>query len=117
MTTIFNMIRDVNGYNGFGLPFSDTGQRVTLTGSVATEMVVPSNGNATYPNWIAVFSFSSGDDVHVGCNETATLPNGSVAASAIQMNPSARKVKSGDTLSFITASSSATVQVSYYAVY
>ncbi len=35
MTTRFYMIRDINGYNGFGLPFCDDKFNVTLAVGVA----------------------------------------------------------------------------------
>ncbi len=59
MSTKFNMTRDVNGYNGFGVMFADDAYQASLTANVAQSLTIPSN----YQNWIAVFSYTPGADV------------------------------------------------------
>lgn len=97
--TKFNMTRDINGYNGFGLPFTLDGYSAVLATGVEQNITVPSN----YPYWIAIFSYTPGSSVWVDTLDTAVAPAGAFSASTSQLNPSARFVNAGDTLSFITA--------------
>ncbi len=99
MSTKFNMTRDINGYNGFGLKFADDSYQTTLAANVAQTLTVPSN----YPNWIAIFVVSPGSNIWIANNDEATVPGGSFLQDSSELNPVARQVKSGDILSFITA--------------
>jgi hypothetical protein len=112
MSTKFNMTRDVAGYNGFGVMFADDGQQTTLTANAAQTVTVPSN----YPNWLAVFSFTPGSNIWVG-NGTTAVPGGSFSSTTADLNPSARFVTKGQTLTFITSdTTSPQVKVSFYVV-
>lgn len=98
-STKFSMVRDINGYNGFGiLPTFDI-QGCSLTANVAQSFVVPSN----YPYWIAIFNFSPGSNIWVSFTGAATVPTGTMASLTSVLNPSARQVFKGQTISFITA--------------
>ena len=111
MSTKFNMSRDVNGYNGFGLPFALDGQAVVLTAGAAETFTVPSN----YPCWIAIFSYTPGSSVWVDGINTAATPSGTVAATTARLNPVACEVRAGQLISVITDDTSLPeVQVSYY---
>jgi len=99
MSTKFNMTRDVAGYNGFGIPFAQDGYSMVLAATVAQSVTVPDN----YPNWIAIFGYTPGATVWVDGITTAVAPTGAAAASTAKLNPSARYVKAGDTISFITS--------------
>lgn len=111
MPTKFAMTRDINGYNGFGIPFCIENWKTTLTANVAQTVTVPSS----YENWIAIFSFSPGSNIYVANNTTATVASGIFAQSSSQLNPAARYVQAGDVLSFITADSDSPVaEVSFY---
>lgn len=113
MTTKFNMTKDVAGYNGFGIMFADDGKQAVLAVGVAQSVTVPSN----YPNWIAVFGYTPGATVWVANNVTAAAPTGAFTNSTADLNPSARFVKAGDVLSFITSdTTSPQVKVSFYVV-
>lgn len=113
MSTKFNLTKDVAGYNGFGVKFADDGFKGILATSVEQHITVPSN----YPNWLAVFSYSPGSNVWVDGSTTAVVPTGAFTASKADLNPSARFVKAGDTLSFITSdSTSVQIKVSFYIV-
>jgi len=122
MTTKFNMTRDINGYNGFGLVFSDTNYKTTLSTGVAQSLTVPNSiplgGAPTSANLhlIAVFSFEPGTRVWVANGATAVVPTGSFVATASQLNPAARDVQAGDVLSFITNDTTADVSVAFYAI-
>lgn len=100
MSTKFNMTRDINGYNGFGIqPTYDIYGATLATSTVAT-IAVPSN----YPNWIAIFSYSPGTNVWVSFTGTAAIP-GSSSFSLVNssLNPAARMVERGMTISLITS--------------
>lgn len=111
--TQFSMTRDVNGYNGFGLPFSINNDSATLAQNTDTTLTVPSFSG----HYIAIFAYEQGATVWVSLNATATTPAGNTFASTnSQMNPTARYVKAGDVLHFITGDTTAQVSVSFYAI-
>lgn len=113
MTTKFNMTRDVAGYNGFGVKFADDGFSGVLANGVAQSVTVPS----TYPNWIAVFSYTPGSNIWVDGTNTASVPGGAFSATTSDLNPSARQVSAGQVLSFKTTdTTSPQVKVSFYVV-
>lgn len=113
MTTKFNLTKDVGGYNGFGVMFADDGYSGILAVGVAQSVTVPSN----YPCWLAVFSYTPGANIWVDNSTTAVAPTGAFAATKADLNPSARFVKKGTTLSFITSdTTSPQVKVSFYVV-
>lgn len=113
MSTKFNMTRDINGYNGFGVPFALDGQTAVLAANVEQHITVPSN----YSNWIAVFSFTPGSNIWVDGITTAVVPAGAFSASTAELNPAARAVKAGQTLSFITSdTTNPLVSVSFYII-
>jgi hypothetical protein len=123
MATKYNLTRDINGYNGFGLDFTDTGYNVTLTASTDTTLTVPNInplGGASYsgsaqPQLIAIFSYTAAKDVWVSKNAAASVPAGAtLAASSSRLLPTARKVQGGDVLHFYTTASSASVDVQFY---
>jgi len=98
MSTKFQMTRDINGYNGFGIMPSDDIQTGILATSTAQSIVVPDN----FENWIAIFSYTPGASVWVSFKTTAVVPSGAFSASASTLNPAARQVKAGQTISLIT---------------
>lgn len=123
MATKFALSRDVNGYNGFGLKFTDTAYSCTLATSTDTSLAIPeyaSIGGAAYygnaePKLIAIFSYDPGSSVWVAKNTAASVPAGSsFAATASELNPSAREVSGGDVLHFFSAGTTINVSVSLY---
>ena len=112
MTTKFSMTRDINGYNGFGLAFSDTNYNTTLLAGVGQTLTIPSDSRY----YLVVFAFESGSTIWVANNQTAAVPGASFAATYSDLNPAARLVKAGDVLSFITADTSVAIGVSLYAI-
>lgn len=98
MSTKFSMTRDINGYNGFGIPFAQDAQSAILAANVEQHITVPSN----YPNWIAIFNFTPGSSVWVDGITTAVAPTGAFSATTAELNPAARYVQAGKTISFIT---------------
>ena len=99
MSTKFSMVRDVNGYNGFGvIPTYDVQSGLLLAG-VAQSITVPSN----YPYWIAIVSYTPGATMWVSFTTTAVAPTAGPSATSSVLNPSARSVAAGTTISIITA--------------
>ncbi len=112
----FAMIRDINGYNGFGLQFSDNKYGGILLSAVEQTLTVPNSPFADYQNILAIFSFEPGSTIWVALNQTATLPVGSITSVNVELNPSARYVTGGDVLHFITADATDEFGVTFYAV-
>ncbi len=118
-----NLTRDINGFNAFGLDFSDTNYSATLVTSTDTILTVPkisSIGGASYqdgsqPYWLAVMEYDPGTSVWVALNTTANTPGGSsLTATASQLNPSARRVKGGDILHFFTNGTGVSISICFY---
>ena len=92
------MTRDINGYNGFGIMPTYDIQSGIMAAGVAQSVTVPDN----YPNWIAIFSYSPGSNIWVSFTTTALVPTGAFSSTASSLNPSARAVSAGQTISLIT---------------
>ena len=125
MTTKLNLTRDINGFNAFGLNFTDTAYSCTLTASSNTTLTVPkvsSIGGASYegtaqPQWLAVFAYDPGTSVWVSDSATvaASNPAGNTFAATIsELNPAARKVQGGDVLNFFTTGTGVNVWVGFW---
>ncbi len=115
MTTKLCMIRDINGYNSFGLTFTDTAYSFTLDQGVRKSLTVPYCTETTYKNLLAVFSFEPGSKVWVALNNNATLPGFAVVSTHSELNPSGRLVQGGDLLSFVSGDTLTEVGVTFYA--
>lgn len=123
MTTKFMMTQDINGFNGFGLPFTDTAYSCTLTTSTDTTLTVPNNiaigrqGPSTVAQSIALFSYDPGSSVWVADGATAAAPAGATfVATSSELNPAARLVNGGDVLHFFTTGTGVNVSVSFYSL-
>lgn len=123
MATKLLMTRDINGFNAFGLKFTDTAYSATLAAATDTSLTVPDHnsiGGASYsedaqPVLLAVFSFDPGESVWVALNQTAAVPVGaSFAATGSSLLPAARQVVGGDVIHFITAAANVDVGVEFY---
>lgn len=123
MATKFALTRDINGFNGFGLKFTDTAYSCTLAAATDTTLTVPDHstlGGVAFnqeaqPSLIAIFSYDPGESVWVSINTTAAVPAGATfAATASELNPSARQVVGGDVIHFIAAAANVDVSVSFY---
>lgn len=124
MPTPFSMVRDINGYNGFGLPFSINKYSANLAQSTDTTLTIPSTnaqGTGTsnaVARYIAIFSYEPGASVWVANNATAAVPVGATfAAVSSELLPTARYVMGGDVLHFITADTTALVGVTLYVLF
>lgn len=115
MSTIFNMTRDINGYNGFGLKPADPVDQfgvILASGVAQTLATVPGN----YSEWIAIFSYESGSNPWVAINDTAELPTGTAGSINSELRPTAVQLQAGDTISVITNDTTAEVGVKLYAL-
>jgi len=123
MATKFALSRDINGYNGFGLQFSDTKYSATVAQSTDTTLTIGGAGAMgsianNVNKYIAIFNFEPGSQVWVAKDATAAVPvGGSFASTNSEMNPAAREVEVGDVLHFFTPDSGgAAVSVVIYAL-
>ena len=98
MSTKFNMVKDVGGYNGFGIMQPVDKQGCYLAANTEQHFTVPTN----YPNWMAVFSFTPGANIFISTSTTAAVPTGTLGAIVSELNPSGRFVTSGQKISMIT---------------
>ncbi len=115
MTTKFSMIRDINGYNGFGLIQSDTMYGVLLSTSAVQNMIV-SGPEAEY---LAIFTYQPASNVFVTISDTgvnAVIFSGTLNPVVSEINPVARRVKVGGTISLITPDATAYVGVTLYGI-
>lgn len=114
MSTIkFAMLRDINGFNSFGLTPTAENYNVTLSAGAAQDLcTVPE----TFINWAAVFYYQDGSNVFVAVDDDAELPGGTPAQSNSQGKPSVRLVQGGQTISAITSDTTTDVGVSLYAI-
>lgn len=107
MTTQYNFIRDINGYNGYALIPSDQIWSVKLTASTATPLVVPSDAT----QYVIYVSTDAPNAVWISTNGVATIPtsndfskeNSFIVNSILNPIP-AFAVNGGITLSFISSS-------------
>jgi hypothetical protein len=116
MATPLNMVRDINGFNSFGTAFSDLKKSTILVQNISQSFVVPSTGDSTYKNWLAVFCFQPGSSIWVALNDIAAIPSGAFSDTTSELNPSSRYVSFGDTLSFISTDALNEIGVVFYAV-
>lgn len=98
----FDMIRDINGYNGFGLQFTGYDWQGLLSQGIPQSITIPSSPFADAPNLLLIFYFQPGASVWVCRNGTPTFPTGAVTLCTSEGNPTGRQVYGGDTISFIT---------------
>jgi hypothetical protein len=110
MSRKFDLKRDINGYNGFGLDFSEDIYDTTLVAGVEQTLTIPGN----FKRWIAIFAIEPGAEAFIAKNATATLPGAAFATTDSELNPVAREVKAGDVLHFITPAAATTITVSLY---
>jgi hypothetical protein len=129
MTTQYKIQKDVAGYNGFGLQFSDQKYSATLTVSTDTSVAVPLTGSlgAAHSNInkflavVQVYNATHEGEVWCALNTTAAVPAGASFAATnsdliVQNKDYARWVKAGDVLHFLSPVASTDVSVMFYAM-
>lgn len=129
MTTQYKLQKDVAGYNGFGLQFSDQKFSVTLPASTDTTIAVPLTGSMGTPlntvnKFLAivdVYNATSEGEVWCANNATAAVPGGGTFTPTssdliVQNKYFAREVKAGDVLHFLSPVADTDVCVLFYAL-
>ena len=123
-TTQFQTDKNLNGVNGWGLPFCKQIYTATLGAATEATVTVPATSatgvaSGTQKNkFIAVITCEQGKKVYAALNATAAVPAGtSLAASTSALLPiqSARYVKAGDVIHIISAAA-ADVSIEFYGV-
>lgn len=126
MTTMYKLQKDVAGYNGFGLQFSDQKYTATLAANADTSLTVPATGVLGAPadtinKFIAIVGIESGATVFCALNVAASAPAGAAfAASASEIiiggQYYARIVQAGDVLHFLSVAGNTDISVAFYAM-
>lgn len=108
------MVRDINGFNGYGRVASNTVFRTTLVANVEQHFSVPNIADANFKYLLAVFLQDPGTSIFVAINATATLPGSSFTQGNGEENPGAFRVNSGDIISVITGDATDYFGVAFY---
>ena len=126
MTTQYKLQKDVAGYNGFGLQFSDQKYTASLAASTDTTLTVPSSGSIGAPlnnvnKFLAVIAVEANLSVWCALNTTAAVPAGATFAASssdliIGTQYYAREVKAGDVLHFLAPTAGTDICVMFYAL-
>ncbi len=124
MSTKYALVRDINGYNGFGLQFSDQKFSATLAMAADTTLTVPGNGSlgttaSVVNKFLAVIQITANAEVWVALNATAAVPAGASFAATnsdliIGSEYFAREVKAGDVLHFLAPAANTDICVLFY---
>lgn len=126
MTTQYKIQKDVAGYNGYGLQFSDQKYSASLAITTDTTLTVPSTSALGVPlnqvnRFLAVITVEANLSVWCAVNATAAVPAGSTFAATtsdliIGGQDYARQVDAGDVLHFIAPTAGTDVSVLFYAL-
>lgn len=126
MATMYKLQKDIAGYNGFGLPFSDLKFSASLAITTDTTLTVPSSGAIGAPlnsvnKWIAIIQVEANLSVWFALNATAAVPAGSTFAATtsdliIGGEYYAVEVKAADVMHFIAPTAGTDILVKFYAL-
>ena len=112
--TMFNMVRDINGYNSFLRKQAPTADKysTTLALGVVQTVIIPT----TFEKCVVIFGYEVGSTVWVAVNGTAARAGISFSTTTSELNPVGYQVNGGDTVSFVTPDTNAQIGVSIYAL-
>lgn len=126
MTTQYKLQKDVAGYNGFGLQFSDQKFSASLALTTDTTLTVPVNaamGQAlnSISKWLAVVQVEANASVWFALNAIAAVPAGSTFAATtsdliIGSEYYGVEVKAGDVMHFLAPVAGTDIMVKFYAL-
>jgi hypothetical protein len=124
MTTQYKLQKDVAGYNGFGLQFSDQKFSASLAAATDTTLAVPLGGAMgaalnSVNKFLAVIQVEANLSVWLAMNATAAVPAGSTFALTtsdliIGGQYYAVEVKAGDTMHFLAPTADTDILVKFY---
>jgi hypothetical protein len=123
---MYRLQKDVAGYNGWGLNFSDTKFSASLAITTDTTLTVPSSGAIGAPlnqvnKWLAVIQVESDLTVWFALNAVAAVPAGTTFASTtsdmiIGGEYYAVQVKAADVMHFLAPTAGTDIMVKFYAL-
>lgn len=126
MAIMYKLQKDVQGYNGWGLPFTDLKFSASLAATTDTTLTVPSSGAIGAPlnqvnRFLAVINVEANLSVWCALNATAAVPAGASFAATtsdliIGSEFYAREVKAGDVLHFLAPTAGTDISVLFYAL-
>lgn len=126
MTTQYKLQKDVAGYNGFGLPFSDLKFSASLAITTDTSLTVPLKAAMGAPlnavnKWLAVIQVEANLSVWFALNTAAAVPAGSTFAATdsdliIGSEYYGVEVKAGDVMHFLAPTAGTDILVKFYAL-
>lgn len=126
MTTQYKLQKDVAGYNGFGLQFSDLKYSASLAITTDTTLTVPLKGSMgaaldTVNKWIAIIKVEANLSVWIALNATAAVPAGSTFALTtsdliIGGQDYGVECKAGDVMHFLAPVAGTDIVVNFYAL-
>lgn len=126
MTTQYKLQKDVQGFNGFGLAFSDLKYSASLAVSTDTTLAVPLQGAIGAPlnsvnKWLAIIQVEANLSVWFALNATAAIPAGSTFALTtsdliIGTEYYGVEVKAGDVMHFLAPTAGTDIMVKFYAL-
>lgn len=126
MTTQYKIQRDVAGYNGFGLPFSDLRYSCSLDASTDTTLTVPSSGSMgaalnSVNKFLAVIQVENGLSAWLALGATAAVPAGNTFAATtsdliVGGQYYAVEVKAADVMHFFAPTAGTDILVKFYAL-
>lgn len=126
MTIQYKLQKDVAGFNGWGLQFTDLKYSASLAITTDTTLVVPGIGSIGAPlnavnRFLAVINVEANLSVWCALNATAAVPAGSTFAATtsdliIGGQYYAREVRAADVLHFIAPTAGTDISVLFYAL-
>lgn len=126
MTIQYKLQKDVAGYNGFGLQFSDLKYTASLAITTDTILTVPSKGSMGAPldtvnKFIAIIQVEAALSVWFALNATAAVPAGATFALStsdliIGGEYYGVEVKAGDVMHFLAPTAGTDICVKFYAL-
>jgi hypothetical protein len=129
MTTQYKIQKDVAGYNGYGLQFSDQKYSATLGAGTDTTVAVPLTGTLgaalnsvnKFLAIVTIYNATGEGEVWCANNTAASAPVGATFAATasdliVQNRDYARWVKAGDVLHFLSPVADTDICVMFYAM-
>ena len=118
MSTFYNILSQIQGVNGYGLPPSDLTFSVTLGAAANTQLTASGSSVPGFTNGnklLAIFQYADAKDIWININANAAAPAGAAFAAGSMLNPSALLLSEGDVINAFSTGG-ADMSVSFYAI-